>query len=144
MLILDAVIQNIDRGPQNIMMVRGNDVPNYESHENISESYIPIPFDNALSVTVQAAIEQNDAGSQSPYDYLKSSFGESNEIGKQFYDKLGPVAFKMLMDQIMDDAFARLRDNYGPYMPQEVLDAFTGRMNEINEFTPETWTEIYG
>lgn len=144
MLILDAVIQNEDRNPQNVIMVRGNDVPNSSSHQNESESYIPIPFDNAASVAVQTALEQTSVGYQSPYDYLSRSFAQSNELGKQFYDRFGPVTLKALIDKIIDDAFDRLRAEYGPHIPQEILNMFVDRMGEIRNYSPDTWTEIYG
>ena len=144
MLVLDAVIQNDDRGSHNVMMVRGNDVPNYSLHDNVSEAWIPIPFDNADGVAVRTAIEQTNNGYQSPYDYLTTSLGESNELGKQFFDRVGPVTFKMLMDKRIEMAVSELKSKYSGYMSQAVMDMFSDRLNEMKNYTADTWSEIYG
>lgn len=144
MLILDATIQNDDRGSHNVMFVRGNDVPNYSVHNNTAESWIPIPFDNADGVAVRTAIEQTNSGFQSPYDYLTTSLGESNELGKQFFDRVGPVTFKMLMDKRIDEALANLKSTYGVYMSQAVMDMLSDRLTQMRNYTSDTWSEIYG
>jgi hypothetical protein len=145
MLALDAIIQNEDRGSTNVMMVRGNDVPNIPVHENVAESWIPIPFDHADAVAIRTAIEQNSNRYQSPYDYLTTSLGISNDLGKQIFDRVGPVTFKMLMDKRIQQALQELKGRYSSgYMSQEVLDMISDRASEMLNYTTDNWSDIYG
>jgi DNA polymerase III epsilon subunit-like protein len=144
-LAMDAIIQNNDRGSNNVMMVRGNDVPNTPVHENVAEAWIPIPFDHADAVAIRTAIEQTSNGYQSPYDYLTTSLGVSNDLGKQIFDRVGPVTFKMLMDKRIAQALQELKSRYSSgYMPQDVLDMISDRASEILNYTTDNWSDIYG
>jgi hypothetical protein len=144
-LAMDAIIQNDDRGSTNVMMVRGNDVPNTPIHENVSESWIPIPFDHADAVAIRTAIEQNSNKYQSPYDYLTTSLGVSNDLAKQIFDRVGPVTFKMLMDKRLQQALQELKGRYSSgYMSQDVLDMISDRASEMLNYTTDNWSDIYG
>jgi hypothetical protein len=145
MLAMDAIIQNEDRGSHNVMMVRGNDVPNFSVHENVAEAWIPIPFDHAEGVAIRTAIEQTSNGYQSPYDYLTTSLGVSNDLAKQIFDRVGPVTFKMLMDKRLQQALQELKGRYSSgYMPQDVLDMISDRASEMLNYTTDNWSDIYG
>jgi DNA polymerase III epsilon subunit-like protein len=141
MLVLDATLQNEDRGNHNVMMVKGNSVP---GSDNTTGSWIPVPFDHADSEAVRTAIEQTAGNYQSPIDYLQSSLGESNHLASQFYDRVGPVTFKMLIDKRIEEAEKSLKAKYGTYMSQEVMDMLSDRLTEMKNYTADDWSSIYG
>ena len=141
MMVLDAVLQNEDRGGHNVMMVKGNSVPGTSVTNG---SWIPVPFDHADSEAVRTAIEQTAGNYQSPIDYLHSSLGESNHIAAQFFDSVGPVTFKMLVDKRIEEAEKALKAQYGSYMTQEVMDMLSDRLTEMKNYTTDDWTSIYG
>lgn len=137
--LLDIIIANDDRHDANIMMIRGRSV---DGSENGAGSWIPVPFDHGFA-NVLNEHARNYSGNSIEIDDLLGSDNYSTTHGwmVDYMEKLGPVAFKMIVDRRLDMMMDRLRDNYGGYLTQAEMDAVMSRAQSLRDMTPDMWQE---
>jgi hypothetical protein len=140
MAILDLVSLNEDRNENNTLMARdfNNKNPDGSSTNNTSEGWIPIPIDHTETIISDPRREKPN----STEEYIVNSYGDSMSWMTGLYDKLGPVAFKMLMDKRANVALENLREQYGPYMDEKAYEKFSERLQELVSFSADDWTNV--
>lgn len=86
-------------------------------------------------------------GAPSPADFFSlpslNNFGV--EVAQDLFEKLGPVAFKAMMDKKMAQILANIQAGMGGgYFSQAELDAISLRASQLAGLSPEQWAEILG
>jgi hypothetical protein len=106
-----------------------------------TDEWTAVPVGNMLS----NAIFSPDAKSVEEYFSNPSLNNFSVDSAQDLLEKLGPVAFKAMMDKKIAQMLANIEAGMGGgYFSQAELDVLKLRAAQLSGFSPEKWAEILG